>query len=375
MKDLALLDHARVLAPSFRAHRRAIERDRRLGSEIVESLVGLGALRSLAPASIGAPELSPLELIELIETLSQGDAAAGWVTMVASTTSLAGGYLSEEGAREIFGRPETIACGVFAPGGRATEVEGGFRVSGRWSFGSGSGHAHFLLGGFLVAGETPRLATAFFRRVQVEILDTWDTVGMGGTGSHDFVVEDVFVPAHRTLALTGKPREKGRTYRFPLFGLLALGVSAVATGIARAALDDFRELALHKRPQGAKRTLAEREIVQADLARAETELRAARALVREAVREVELRFALEESMRVIDRAELRAAATHATHAAAHAVDLVYRAAGSTSIHEGSPFAQYFRDVHVATQHAMVGEPVFTLAGRVMLGLPTDETML
>lgn len=375
MSDATVLDRARALAPSFRAHRRAIERDRRLPAEMLDALIDLGALRALAPASVGAPELAPLELIELIETLARGDAAAGWITMVAATTSLAGGYLAEEGAREIFGRGETIACGVFAPGGRATPVEGGHRVSGRWSFGSGSTHADFILGGFLIDGETPTLAQGFFSREQVRVLDTWDTVGMRGTGSHDFEVEDAFVPAHRTLCLTGTPRERGRTYRFPLFGLLALGVSAVATGIARAALDDFRDLAVLKRPQGAKRTLSEREIVQADLARAEMELRAARALVRDAVREVELRFALEEPMRTLDRAELRAAATHATHAAAHAVDVVYRAAGSSSIHEASPFAQYFRDVHVATQHAMVGEPVFALAGRVMLGLPTDETLL
>jgi alkylation response protein AidB-like acyl-CoA dehydrogenase len=296
--------------------------------------------------------------------------------MVAATTSLSGGYLSPEGAREIFSDPTKVACGVFAPGGRAVEVEGGYRVSGRWSFGSGTAHADSILGGFVVEnGEKRRMRQGFFTRDQVQILDTWDTVGMRGTGSNDFVVEDAFVPEHRTLSLTAPPREAGATYRFPLFGLLALGVSGVATGIARAALDEFTSLATTKRPQGSKRTLAERETVQSDVARADMALRAAQALVRETVTAVEQRVASGDAMSTADKALLRAAATHATHAAAHAVDIVYRAAGSSAIHEAGPFAQHFRDVHVATQHAMVGEPVFSLAGRVMLGLPTDETLL
>ena len=377
MNDTTILGRARALTPLLREHRRASDASRRLPDPVVEALVEVGALRSLAPSSVGGPELSPSSLVSLIEAIAIGDAAAGWITMVASTTSLAAGYLSIEGAREVFADPKSVACGVFAPMGKGTRVEGGHRVTGRWSFGSGVSHAQWVLGGFVVMGDdgAPSMMQGFFDRRDVEVIDTWDTLGMRGSGSHDFVVKDAFLPDARLLTLTHAPRESGLTYRFPLFGLLALGVSAVATGIARTALDEVRTLATTKRPMGGKRTLSERELVQVDVSRAELELAAARALVRETVTAVEARVAGGDAMTTSDRALLRGAATHATQAAARAVDLAHRIAGSSSIHESSLLAQCFRDVHVATQHAMVADPVHALVGRVMLGLPTDDTLL
>jgi alkylation response protein AidB-like acyl-CoA dehydrogenase len=370
------IERVRALASTLRVHRRVIERERRLPDEVVRGLVDLDVLRGLAPRSVGGPELAPHAMIAILEALAEGDASVGWITMVATTTSLAGGYLGERGAAEIFGDPAQIACGVFAPGGRAMEVEGGVRVTGRWSFGSGSAHARYVLGGFVVERDGMReMMQGFFTRDQIEIVDTWDTMGMRGTGSNDFVATEAFVPAHRLLSLTTPPREAGLTYRFPLFGLLALGVSAVATGLARSAIEELRSVVGTKRPQGSKRTLAEREVVQLELAKIEMSLRAARALVRETVVDVESRVLSGERMSTSDRALLRATAAHATHTAAEVVAVAHRLVGSSSIFESSPLAQAFRDVHVATQHAMVAEPVFALAGRVMLGLPTDDTLL
>lgn len=376
MTETLTIERVRALAPTLRVHRRAIERERRLPDEVVRGLVELDVLRGLAPRSVGGPELAPHAMIAILEALAEGDASVGWITMVATTTSLAAGYLGEVGAREIFGEPAQIACGVFAPGGRAVEVEGGVRVTGRWSFGSGSAHARHVLGGFVVERGAERvMMQGFFTRDQIEIVDTWDTMGMRGTGSNDFVATEAFVPSHRLLSLTKTPREAGLTYRFPLFGLLALGVSAVATGLARGAIEELRSVVGTKRPQGSKRTLAEREVVQLELAKIEMSLRAARALVRETVVDVESRVLSGERMSAADRALLRAAAAHATHTAADVVTVAHRLVGSSSIFESSPLAQAFRDVHVATQHAMVAEPVFALAGRVMLGLPTDDTLL
>jgi alkylation response protein AidB-like acyl-CoA dehydrogenase len=370
------IERVRALAPTLRMQRRAIERAQRLPDEIVHALIDLDVLRGLAPRALGAPELSPHAMIAILEALAEGDPSVGWIAMVATATSLSAGYLDETGAREVFGRPADVACGVFAPGGRAVEVDGGVRVTGRWSFGSGVAHARHVLGGFVVERGAERvMMQGFFAREQVEIVETWDTMGMRGTGSNDFVVKDAFVPTHRLLALTKPPREAGLTYRFPLFGLLALGVSAVATGLARSAIEELRQVAATKRPQGSKRTLAEREVVQLELAKIEMSLRAARALVRETVVEVESRVLCGESMSTSDRGLLRATAAHATHTAAEVVAVAHRLVGSSSIFESSPLAQAFRDVHVATQHAMVAEPVFALAGRVMLGLPTDDTLL
>lgn len=367
------LDGALALQPLLRERRREIDDRRALTPDVVDALVELGAYRWLVPSSVGGLELDPETFVEGLELLAMGDGATGWIAMVGATTGLAAGYLDASIARALF--PTSITtCGVFAPMGRGERDGDSYRVSGRWAFGSGCQHAAMALVGFVVdEGGGPMLKQGFVPRASLEILDTWDTSGLRGTGSHDFVIAGATIPVEHTVALTtDRPTATGTLYRFPLFGVLALGVSAVATGIARRVLDDARALLKEKRPQGAKRSLADRETVQRDLARADLELRAARALVRETITALARR---EGVLGVDDRALLRASATHATECAARSVDVVQRALGATSIYETHGFARAFRDVHVATQHAMVGEPTWLAYGRTLLGLPVDATTL
>jgi alkylation response protein AidB-like acyl-CoA dehydrogenase len=328
-----------------------------------------------APASLGGGEVPLAETLAAIEILASADAAAAWCAMIQSTSSVVGGYLPPDAAAEVFiaGR-DTVLGGVYAPLGRAVAEEEGYRVSGRWPFASGSGHCTWLIGGCQVEDGPPRLM--LFPARDVVIHDTWHVSGLAGTGSNDIEVGDVFVPRARSVAIATEPPVKtGPLYRFPVFGLLALGIAAVALGIARAAIEDVLALAGAKTPTGSRRKLAERPIVQVQVAQAEAGLGAARAYVFDSVARCWRAAERGEDLTLDQRARLRLAATHATLAAAQVVDAMYSAGGGTSIYQSSPLQRRFRDVHAATQHVMVGVPTYEVAGRVLLGLETDTSVL
>jgi len=366
-----LVQRARELAPMLVANSARIERERALGSDVATALARAGLLRMAVPRSIGGPEHTPREMVEAIEAVAHADSAAGWCVSIHSTTSLAAGYLPIEGAREVFADPMDIACGVFAPMGKGVREEGGVRVKGRWPFASGCEHSHWRLVGFVMEGGT--MMQGIVRASDTRMIDTWSAAGLRGTGSHDMVIEDALIADRFLLSLSGKAREETPLYRFPIFGLLSLAISAVTLGIGRAALDAFGELAKTKKQAGSSRTLAERETVQTELARAEASLRAARAYMLGTIDEVFARAEHESSMSLADRGALRLAATYASERATGVVDVVQRMAGSASVYETHPFGRFHRDVHVATQHLMVSDTTYTMCGRAMLGLPVQES--
>jgi len=215
-----------------------------------------------------------------------------------------------------------------------------------------------------------------FPTAQATLIDSWFAAGLCGTGSGDMEVRELRVPVTRSVSLvTDRPVEGGPLYVFPVFGLLALGIGAVALGIARAAITDLVALAGGKKPQGSTRTLAERATAQTALAEAEARLRAARAFFYEAVGEAWARATGAGDISLGERAALRLAATHATRVAADVARTAYDLGGGSSVHLSSPLQRRFRDAHVATQHVLVSPATLELAGRVLMGLPTDATML
>ncbi len=334
------------------------------------------------PRALGGGEVAATELLAAIEEVARADGSTGWVVMIGATSGLVSAYLPDAAARELYGDPLTVTGGVFAPRGRATAVDGGWRVTGRWPFASGCEHCAWLMGGCAVTdGDGPRLLAngaadpvmMLVPAADARIIDTWTVAGLCGTGSHDFQVEDVFVPADRAVSLVSdRPRHAGSLYRMPAFGLLAVSVAAVALGIARRAIDELVGLARTKTPTGSRRPLADRGTVQADVARAEATVRAARAFLHEAVSDAERGT---DELRTPQRTALRLAATHAATSAAAAVDLMYNAGGATAIYSSSALQRCFRDVHTATQHVMVSPATGELTGRLLLGLPADTTML
>ncbi len=361
---------ARDLAP-------AIEIDRRLPDELVRALRVSGLLRAGAPSAVGAPEAPPAVILRCAEEVARGDASAGWSVSIAATSSLLGGWLSPEGLSEVFGDRLQVAAGVWAPRGSARRVDGGYRVSGRWAFCSGIRHSDFLFGGCMVQEENgnARPSVVAIPVGELEILDTWHTGGLLGTGSHDALADDVFIPGHRTLWLLDPPTSDAALYRFPIFAFFALSIAAAALGNARGAIEDLKALASEKVGIGSSRTLAQRPGTWSVVAQTEASLRAARALYYEAIEDAWSAAQSTEPVSVGIRTGLRLAATHAVRTAADVTLAMYDLGGGAAIYSLSPLQRRFRDAHTATAHFQVNPATWELTGRLLLDQPTETAML
>lgn len=373
------------LAPRIAARAGEIEEARRLPADLAAELAAAGLFRLVVPTSLGGLELPPATVVATIEAVAAADASVGWCLMIGATTALTSAYLPMEYARELFGDLQVITGGVFAPMGKAVANSDHYRVSGRWSWGSGTANCAWIVGGSLIFEDgslrtlpngQPDHRMMIFPRDEVELIDTWHSAGLKGTGSGDFAVKDVRVPRDRSVSLiVDRPRESGPLYAFPAFGLLALGIAGVASGNARAALDAVKAMLATKKPPGSQRTAAERGAVQVEIAKAEAELRAARALLYEAIDSAWSRAQAIGEIDLATRAELRLAATHMTRTAAAVTREAYDLGGGAALYLSNPLQRRFRDAHAMTQHMMVGPATYELAGRVLLGLPTDASTL
>ncbi|MCP3104616.1 acyl-CoA dehydrogenase family protein [Myxococcus sp. K15C18031901] len=371
----SMLSTVEALAPDLSARSDEIEAARRLPQDLVDTLTRAGVFRMMVPREYGGLELPPTQSFQVIEALARADGAAGWCAMIGSATAMVAAWLPESAGRAIFSTPEVITGGVAAPLGRAERVEGGHRVTGRWPWASGGHHSHWMVGGAVVTeGGKPRMVregvpeTRLFLlpREHLVLHDTWFSSGLCGTGSGDMEVKDLFVPDDHGFSLFARPVLARPLYGFP-FGLLSLGIPAVALGIARRAIDALTALARQKTVVVERRLLAARPAVQEAVADAEAQVRSARAFTLEAIQ-----AAYDEASRgpvsLRARAELRLSLTHATRGAARAVDRMYEAAGGTAVFRESPLQRCFRDAHTITQHAMVAQPTLELTGGVLLGL-------
>jgi indole-3-acetate monooxygenase len=361
---LAHLEAAVELAGEVQSRSAEIEDARRLPDDIVERLVDCGLFRLAVPADLGGPEADARTIVEVIETLSRADGSVGWCVMIGTLTGLLASLLPDEGAKEIYGDPAAVTGGTFASLGRAEPVDGGWRVTGRWPFASGCEHSTWLMGGCAAEGD---YLAVMMPAADVEVIDTWHVAGLRGTGSHDIAVRDAFVPDTRVVRMLDlQARRGGALASFPFFGLLALGVAAVGLGIARRSIDELHTLAT-----GGGRRSAERPAVQATMARAEADLRAARALL---VSEVDAAWSAAVAGHAPDietRTALRLAATHAAHTAAEVTSATYDAGGAVGLYDSSALQRCFRDAHAVTMHVLVGTPTWETVGRMLLGVETD----
>ncbi|MFV8316952.1 acyl-CoA dehydrogenase family protein [Mycobacterium sp. 23] len=365
---------AEKIALSARESASEIDRERRLPPELVARLNEAGMLRATMPREVDALELSPPTALRCAEAIARGDAATGWCVSIAITSALLVAYLPDAPRGEMFGGGKGVAAGVWAPRGRAKTVDGGVIVSGRWPFCSGITHADMLFAGCFV-DEARVPAVVALPKEDLRVLDNWHTLGLRGTGSHDTVAEEVFVPADRVFSVFDGPAVDRPLYRFPVFGFFALSVAAAALGNARAAIDDLVELAGGKKGLGSTRTLAERPATQAAVATAESALAAARALYYEATETAWQASQEPEPVSVALRSRLRLAATHAARTSADVVRTMYDLAGGTAIYDTSPLQRRFRDAFTATAHFQVNEASRELPGRLLLDQHADTSML
>ncbi len=350
------------------------ERAGALEPELVGRMRDAGVFSALVPTELGGGEAEPSELVATIESIAAADGSAGWCAGVGATAGLVAAYLPPAPARELFGSPPAIAAGVFAPRGRLEPAgPGGFRLSGRWPLASGVLHAEVIGLGAIDPERGPRYAVV--PRDAVEVVETWDSLGLRATGSHDVEATGIDVAADRVVDLAGgRPVAAGTLYAFPLFGLLALSVSAVCTGIATGAMADLVRVATERTPLGSSRSLAERGTAQEAIAAAEAALRAARAGVGAAIGSAWSHARDGVPLGAEARLGLRLAATHAAETAVDAVDLAHRMSGSGGLYRGRA-ERRLRDVHTAAQHMIVAPATLELAGRVMLGVADADPQL
>jgi alkylation response protein AidB-like acyl-CoA dehydrogenase len=304
----------------------------------------------------------------------------GWNIATSAAAQLVSLSLPDAGVREVFANgPDPIVAGTVVPGGgRGVRVEGGYLVNGRWRFGSGCRESDWMLGNFSVDG---KLLRAIFPSDQCAVVDTWDVTGLRGTGSHDWTVTDVFVPEHRTVPHAGTPvdnrwrRWSGTLYGLPVHAIIGPHHSPIATGAARAAIDALSELAGAKIPRARTALLREQALVQEWLARAEALLGSARAYRTQATQELWDTVVAGQQPTLQQQARCRLAATYAVDSALQAVELMYRAGGTTSLERPQRLARAWRDVHAVGQTASLHPEWYALTGRVLLGLDPGPRLL
>ncbi len=362
-----LLDALQRMAPLVRERQDSFDRLRRLPDDVFEALADAGLFRLWLPRSIGGPELSPFEFLNIVEAASALDGSIGWLVGNGGGMSRAGGYVGAAVARDWFSDRRTFVAAATGAVGTATRVAGGYRVAGRWPFGSGAHHASLFMVLAAETPEAPRLC-CYVNRKDVAILDNWYVSGLRGTGSCDFELRDVFVPAahvHPFLDVT--PTDPGVVYRMPPVSVFAWTISAVPLGIARGAIAAFVELASRK-SLGGPGFLRDREPVQAAVGRGDAMLRAARAYLVDVMTELMAATDVGGDRLLQARATFRTAATHAAESAVSIVDMLAANAGSVSIFETCPLERAVRDVRAAARHVALSPANYVVRGRVALGL-------
>jgi alkylation response protein AidB-like acyl-CoA dehydrogenase len=381
------VERARQIVPLLEAEADEIERGRRLTPAVLDALHDARLFRLLLPRALGGGEVDPVTFVHVIEAIARADASTAWCLCQASGCSMSAAYLAEPVAWDVFGRDERAVL-AWGPGpARAVAVEGGYRVTGTWSFGSGMRHATWL-GGYCPIFEddgTPRRRrdgaqegrTMLFPAPSATVTDTWHVIGLRGTASDTFSVTELFVPRELAVARddAAERRQPGPLYCFPLGSLYASGFAGVALGIARSVFEAFVELATTKSPRGARSAVRESAVVQLRAGQAEARLGSARLYLLDALDETWRSVLATGALALERRVLIRLAATHAIHQARDVVEALYQAAGSTAIFATGAFERRFRDIHAVTQQLQGRESHFETAGQHILGLDPDTTWL
>ena len=384
-----LLDAVEEIRPLIQQHAAAAEADRRLGSGVYDAMYGAGLFSMLAPRAHGGLEVHPVEAMRVWEAVARADTAAAWNLVMNQCISAYAAWMSPEGARELFRDGPPTTAGALNPPAAAIRAEGGWRVTGRVPFGSGCHNARWLAmpaiehagGSPKVDPETGRAApfAVFFPREQATILDTWHTLGMRGTGSTDYEVQELFVPDHMTAPVgplaTPAPGFEGPLYRMWPWTCI-MGETTVSVGAAAAAVDQAVELCRAKTAAYNAVPLREQQLPQFQLGRAKAQVDASRDTLHAAAGEAYAE--VERTGRLLSREakiRLQLAACFAAETCAEAVRLVNDAVGASAIRESQPFERHFRDTHTLLQHSSKSSARYASAGRLMLGLENDWVWL
>jgi alkylation response protein AidB-like acyl-CoA dehydrogenase len=366
-----VLQAVRHLAPSIFDRAGEIETRRRVPLDLLDSLRAAGCFRLVRPATHGGLEASVAEAMRVLESLARADASAAWTVMIGAGSWIDLAHLPRGTFDALYAtNPDAITAGVFNPTGSIAPLDGGYQVSGRWSFASGCEHADVIFGNAVegVVDGMPQLRGAVFAPADVMIEDTWSVSGLCGTGSHHFHVDSALVPAERTYApMIGEPCVDAPIVHLPPPAVFALVMASVALGIAQGALDDITVLAGDKVPLLSPVALGGNALFQFELATADTDVRAARSLLYEEAERVWAAAATGDPLTMEHRAQVRASAVWAVERAMSVVTAAYRAGGGTSLYSECPLQRRLRDIHALAQHFIVRRDTLVTAGAILAG--------
>lgn len=378
MKDLApasvtgFLDALHGIAPLVAARRDTFDRERRLPDDVFAGLADAGLFRLWLPHSIGGAELSPHHFMEVVEAAAALDGSIGWLVGNGGGMSRAGGYLPPAVAQRMFSDARAFVVSATGAVGSLEPVAGGWRVSGRWPFGSGAAHATHFMGLAAVGGQPGPdrpLMFCYLPRDRVSIHDTWHVSGLRGTGSSDWEARDVLVPAdHVHSFLDHVPCDPGLLYRMPPVSVFTWTVAVVPLGIARGAWKGFVELGQRKNRLGTSTMLGDRETIQSLVGRTDAAIRSARAFLSEAMTELMMASDVGGERLVHARASLRLSATHAAETAVSVVNHLSAEAGASSLFETCTIERAVRDAQAAARHITMNSANYIVSGRIELGL-------
>jgi alkylation response protein AidB-like acyl-CoA dehydrogenase len=373
----------RDIVPQIVAARGETERLRQIPPALADDLAKAGLYQMYLPCTLDGPELPPLRVFEAIEEISKADGAVGWCLMNANLMALAAAWLNPEVGRRIVGCPPDLrVAGSLRPQGRARPVKGGYRIEGQWNFASGIHNANWLFcPSVIMDGEAPRRGpngtpetrTMWVPASAAKLIDTWSVIGMRGTGSDDFRLDDLFVPEEHSISLVEASNNKGPLYRPRLFFTFAhLLFAANALGVARGAVNALIDMASTKATTMSTELLRERPSVQARVAQADAAVSAARCFIVNTLGDLWTAICEDDvdPGRLLSR--VRLAIPHAIHESVRATDLVFHAAGTNAIYTANILERQFRDIHVAAQHGAAFPIHYESAGKVLMGLRPSE---
>ncbi len=366
-----------ALLPTIQARREEIETARRLPRDLVSELAGTGIFKLSVPRAIGGDEADPLDIARVIETVSAADGSTGWCTLIGISGNINSGYMPEPGAKEVFADPAAPSAVVAAPQGAAVAEDGGMRVNGRWKFASGVTHSDWITAGCIVMEDgkpkmtpmgMPEIVHVSVPVAEIEVHDTWYVSGLNGTGSNDVSITNVFVPEHRIGSLFNPAMHRPEPlYQMPVAGVFSAHLASVGLGIARAALDEFAELAAEKTPTFSAVKMAEKPLTQIEFARAEAALGGARSFLYDTLDDLWQTASAGREATLRQRANSRIAALQAVETAARITRTLSTIAGGTSIYNDSPLQRHARDADAVTHHVVQSPQTWEDAGRVLFG--------
>ncbi len=382
-------ERARALQGLIREHADEAQEKRRLSNVVVDALHETGLFRMCLPREFGGEEVDPWTTVETIEAISYADGSTGWNFMIGSETNgLAAGSMPQWQAAEIFGgtpHPRIVFCGAAGPPGTAEQVDGGWKVNGQWAFVSGCHQCDWFFGTTMVMQDgkpmmmnetTPMIRMFLMPLSDVEILDTWDVAGMRGSGSHDVLGKDVFVPDKRAESMLGMPTwHKSPIFHFPMAAKIGYNKVAVAFGVARAALDEVLKLAHTKKAYGTQTALSELAATQIEIAKAEAQLESARAYVRRTIEDVWELVQAGQVPTTQQVAPLRLACTYGGQVAIDAVDRAVRLTNTTANRMDCPLERQLRDVRTVAGHFTIGTALYEPIGKTLLGMEVPPMAL